>query len=581
MRPPPASPRAAGALSRLVAAVVLIVAPLAPAPWVRDAHAAAHPPVTARRAMVAADSAVASRIGLDILHAGGDAVDAAVATALVLGVVQPFASGLGGGGFALVFRADAPSAPPFTLDFRETAPAAATADMYLDARGEVVPKASTHGPRAAAVPGELAGLYAVHRRFGRLPWARVVEPALRLARDGFPASGLLALRIARQREAIAGVPGLAVDLLHADGRPKLEGESIRRPALARTLARIARDGADALYSGDLGRALVAAMARDGGLITAADLAAYRVVERTPLHIDWRGHRIYSMPPPSSGGAVLLQVLRVLEPDDLPALGHNSSRYLHRLTEALKHAFADRAAVMGDPGFTPVPVNRLLDDETIASIRVRTRPHRTLPPDHYGQAPAPPDDAGTSHLSVVDAAGNAVALTTTVNTNFGSFYVAGETGLLMNNEMDDFVARPGVPNAFGLVGRAANAIAPGKRPLSSMTPTIVVRDGRAVLVVGASGGPTIITGTLQVLLNVLAFGLDPEAAVTASRLHHQWLPNTLVVEEDLPADVVDALERRGHAVTRQARYNAVQVIERTAEGLRGASDPSKRGHPAGE
>lgn len=206
MRPPPASPRAAGALSRLVAAVVLIVAPLAPAPWVRDAHAAAHPPVTARRAMVAADSAVASRIGLDILHAGGDAVDAAVATALVLGVVQPFASGLGGGGFALVFRADAPSAPPFTLDFRETAPAAATADMYLDARGEVVPKASTHGPRAAAVPGELAGLYAVHRRFGRLPWARVVEPALRLARDGFPASGLLALRIARQREAIAGVP---------------------------------------------------------------------------------------------------------------------------------------------------------------------------------------------------------------------------------------------------------------------------------------------------------------------------------------------------------------------------------------
>lgn len=544
-------------------------------------QAASPPPLTARGAMVAADNALASEAGRDILGAGGDAVDAAVATALVLGVVQPFASGLGGGGFALVFRADAPTAPPFTLDFRETAPAGATANMYLDDRGEVVPKASTVGPRAAAVPGELAGLYALHRRFGRLPWARVVEPALRLARDGFAVGSLLALRIERQRDAIAAVPGLAGDLLHADGRPKAEGERIRRPALARTLGLIAREGADALYTGALGRAVAAAMARDGGLLTAADLAAYRVVERTPVHVDWRGHRIYSMPPPSSGGAVLLQVLRVLEPDDLPALGHNSSRYLHRLGEALKHAFADRAAVMGDPAFTPVPVDALLDDPTIERIRSRTLPHRTRPSDHYGRASPLPPDAGTSHLSVVDAAGNAVALTTTVNTNFGSLYVAGDTGLLMNNEMDDFVARPGVPNAFGLVGRAANAIAPGKRPLSSMTPTIIVRDGRAVLVVGASGGPTIITGTLQVLLNVLAFGMDPATAVSASRIHHQWLPDTLVVEEDLPVDVVEALERRGHVVTRQPRYNAVQVIEWKDGRLRGASDPSKHGRPAGD
>jgi gamma-glutamyltranspeptidase/glutathione hydrolase len=432
-----------------------------------------------------------------------------------------------------------------------------------------------------AVPGELAGLWALHRRYGKLPWRRVVEPARRLAHDGFPASALLALRIDRQRDVIASVPGLASDLLHADGRPKVEGETIRRIALARTLDRIAREGAETLYTGGLAQSVAAAMAKDGGLLTAADLAAYRVAERVPLQIDWRGQRVYSMPPPSSGGAVLLQVLRVLEPDDLPALGHNSSRYLHRLAEALKHGFADRAALMGDPAFTPVPVDTLLADEAIRDIRNRSLPHRTQPPDHYGRAPAPVDDAGTSHLSVVDGNGNAVALTTTVNTNFGSFYVAGDTGLLMNNEMDDFVARPGVPNAFGLVGRAANAIAPGKRPLSSMTPTIVVRDGRAVLVIGASGGPTIITGTLQVLLNVLAFGMDPEAAVSASRIHHQWLPNTLTVEGDLPADVVEALERRGHEITRQPRYNAVQLIERAGDALRGASDPSKLGRPAGE
>jgi gamma-glutamyltranspeptidase/glutathione hydrolase len=542
------------------------------------ARSASLPPVTAQRALVTADNAQASEAGAEMLRRGGDVVDAAVATALVLGVVQPFASGLGGGGFALVHRAD--GTPDYTLDFREVAPAGATATMFQDAKGDVVPGASTRGPRAAGVPGELAGLHALHRRHGKLPWKVVVEPALKAARDGFPAGALLELRVTKLRDEIERSPGLAADFLHADGTPVKAGEKVRRPDLARTLADIARGGADVLYRGDVGRRLAAAMAKDNGLITAADLAAYKPVERPPLAIEWRGHRVLSMPPPSSGGAVLLQVLRVLEPIDLAASGHNGGRTLHRLAEALKHAFADRAAIMGDPAFTPVPVEAMLAAPAVDRVRTRTEPFRVQPSASYGAGYDLPADHGTSHLNVVDAAGNAIALTTTVNTNFGSLYVAGDTGLLMNDEMDDFVAKPGVPNAFGLVGREANAIAPGKRPLSSMSPTLVLKDGKVVLAVGASGGPTIITSTLQVLLDVMVFGMDPQAAVDAGRIHHQWKPESLSVEPEFPADVVERLQSLGHVVSRDPRFSAVQVIQVTPGGLRGASDPSKQGRPAG-
>lgn len=540
-------------------------------------HAASFPPVTATGGMVAADSAVASQVGADMLTAGGDAVDAAVATALMLGVVQPFASGIGGGGFAVVHRADGTS---FALDFREIAPAAAHADMYLDPQGEPIPQASTRGPRAAGVPGELAGLYALHQRHGRLPWKQVVAPALAAARDGFPASPLLHRRVAALQDAIAAQPRLAAMFLTPEGAPIPVGATVKRPGLARTLAIVADQGAPAFYQGPLAERLAAAVQADGGLLTAADLAGYRLREREPVRADFRGHTLLSMPPPSSGGAVLVQVLEALEPLDLAALGHNSSAYLHRLAEALKHAFADRARVMGDPDFTPVPVDELTSDATIERVRAHFRPHTTRPREAYGAGAAVPEDGGTAHLSVIDAAGNAVALTTTVNTSFGSLYVAGDTGVLLNNEMDDFVVKPGVPNAFGLIGREANAIAPGKRPLSSMTPTIVLKDGRAVLAAGASGGPTIITGTLQALLNVLVFGMDPRAAVEAPRIHHQWVPETLYVEPDLPLDVMDGLRRRGHTVEARGRFTAVQVVAAGSEGLAGASDPSKEGAPAG-
>lgn len=558
-------------MKRLTAALALAL--LTPGP----ATAADPPALAAKSGMVAADNARASRVGAEMLAAGGDAVDAAVATALVLGVVQPFASGLGGGLFAVVWRADGKKA--LALDSREVAPAAATRDMYLDAEGNVDHQASTRGPRAAAVPGEIAGLWRLHQQYGKLPWKQVVAPALEAARDGFPVGPLLHERVTAKKDEIAARPALAA-VFFVDGAPIAPGAILRRPRLAKTLAAISKQGADGFYRGDVAKRLAAAMAQDGGLITEADLAAYAPKERPPVDALWRGYRVLSMSPPSSGGAVLVQVLRALEHLDLKALGHNSSAYLHRLAEALKHAFADRARLMGDPDFAPVPLDQMVGDAARDRIRSTFDAGRTHERAAYGGDYALPEDGGTSHFSVVDAKGNAVAITSTVNLAFGSMYLAGDTGVLLNNEMDDFVAKPGVPNAFGLVGREANTIAPGKRPLSSMTPTIVLKDDRVALVVGASGGPRIITGTLQVLLNVLAFDMDPRAAIEAPRVHHQWVPEVLAVEPEIAIDVRENLQRRGHDVQAQGRYNAVQAIAVDADGVaRGASDPSKMGAPA--
>jgi gamma-glutamyltranspeptidase/glutathione hydrolase len=428
-------------------------------------------------------------------------------------------------------------------------------------------------------------LFALHERHGKLPWAQVVEPALTLARDGFPMGALLHERVQQSRANLAKFPAMCRDFCDAKGAALPQGTRVRRTDLANTLAAVSVAGPDALYKGEVGRRLAAAMATDGGLITAADLAAYRVKQRQVVRLNWHGYEVLSMPPPSSGGAVLGQVLRVLD-DQLPAeqnrrKGQNGSVFLHRLAEAFKHAFADRARVMGDPDFVKVPVDELLGDAAVARVRGAFKPDAVLASEAYGLPFVLPPDGGTSHFNVIDAAGNAVALTTTVNTGFGSKYVAGDTGILLNNEMDDFVARPGVPNAFGLVGRAANAIAPGKRPLSSMSPTLVRKDGQVVLAVGGSGGPTIITGTVQVLLNVLHFGLEPRAAVEAPRIHHQWVPDSLLMDAEYPEDVSEALARRGQQPKAWSRYTAVQVISRDAKTgvMLGACDPTKQGEPA--
>jgi len=526
--------------------------------------------------MVAADNPTASRIGAQVLADGGDAVDAAVATAIALGVLQPFASGIGGGGFAVVHRKNNKD---FALDFREVAPSKAHRDMYLDKNGSVIPKASTIGPPAAAVPGELAGLFELHRRHGKLPWSRLIAPSVSLAVDGFPCNKILHKKIKRYRALIAERPALA-EVFLKNGKPIGIGETIRRPRFGQTLKTIAAKGAQAFYRGDIARALSDAMTQDGGLIRFSDLANYKPKERRLVRAHAFGHEFLSMPPPSSGGAVLIQVLKVLDTPEMKTLAWNSVPYIHRVVEAMKHGFADRANVMGDPDFTPVPLKALIGDVNRDRIRSAFKPLKTLENKRYGGKYASPSDGGTSHFSVLDKHGNAVALTTTVNTGFGSLYVAGDTGIILNNEMDDFVAKPGVPNAFGLVGRAANAIEAGKRPLSSMSPTVVLKDGKVRMVVGASGGPTIITGTLQAVLNVLLFGKPAHQAVLGARFHHQWQPDIIFMEIGAAPDVLAGLTKKGHTVKVRPRYNSVQMIKVDGKVMTGASDPSKHGRPAG-
>lgn len=532
--------------------------------------AVAPPPARSTQGLVATDHRLASAAGAEVLAAGGNATDAAAAAALACGVVQPSASGLGGGGFAVSVAADGAAS---VLDFREVAPASAHARLFAD---HPDPKASTVGGLAIAVPSEGPGLAALHARGGRLPWRAVVAPALRLAKDGFRAGSFLVASLGRQAD---GGAALSRALFGLPERPD-EGDLLRRGALARTLEALGRGGQQELTAGSASRELLADLADAGSPITAADLAAVAPKARAPLVGAYRGWRVTTMPPPSSGGAVLLQALAVLEGFDLAVVAPDGADRHHLVAEVLQHAFADRARLMGDPDRAPVPVAAMLAPARIAAIRASILPGRTFAADHYGTRVDAGTDAGTQHISVVDAAGNAVALTTTVNTSFGSLVVGRRTGIVFNNEMDDFVARPGEPNAFGLVGSAANAVAPGARPLSSMTPTVLEHpDGRRI-VVGASGGPQIISATLQVILAIVDDGLDPAAAVAAPRVHHQWMPRELVGDRGVSPDTLAALRGRGHTVVSRPHYSAVQAVvwdRRTGVAL-GASDPRKGGAP---
>ncbi len=530
--------------------------------------------------VVAADHALASEAGAAMLRAGGNAVDAAVAAALAGGVVQPHSSGLGGGGFAVVVR---PGADPTVLDFRERAPAAAHTDMYLDEAGAVVPGLSDHGPLAVAVPGEPRGLAALLSSHGSLDPADVAAPAIALAREGFPVGGSLAAASG----AWSALYGDDLFPLLFDGQqgPPEAGATVTRSALAGTLEAWASSGGQAINDGPIADELARGLQAAGGIVTAADLAAYAPASREPLVGAYRDWTVVTMPPPSSGGLVILQVARVLEA--WPAVDLSDPMAVRRLVEALEHAFADRARWMGDPDLVEVPVQRLLSDERVQAVRESIRstgegsgPCSTLPSDAYGLPMDVPEDAGTHHISVLDGRGMAVALTTTINTSFGSGVVDPASGLLLNDEMDDFVAAPGVPNYYGLVGNERNAVAPGKRPLSSMSPTVVLdAAGQPVLVVGASGGPRIITATLQVMLAVLEGGHGVEQAVALPRVHHQWLPNRVRVDPELSPAVIAHLEACGHEVGGPPPAAAVQVVARGADGrLVGASDPRKGGLP---
>jgi len=559
----------------------LLLSPLSASAWTA-------PPTGYKNGVVAADHPLASKAGLEVLRAGGNAVDAACAAAFALGVVNPAGSGVGGGGFMLVRKACQPGAKcagvPVVIDFREVAPAAASRDMYL--KKDLRPDASRLGGLAVGVPGEVKGCAEAVKRFGKLPLAKVLAPAMALARDGFPVGAHLAKSIKGKKKKLARFPALA-KIFAPGGKPLKVGQRMTRPGLARTLAAVAKEGPKVFYEGWIAREIIKAVKAKGGVMTAADLKAYKVKDRPSLHINYRGHTVWTMPPPSSGGVAIIQVLNILSRYPLKRMGHNSSLYLHHLTEAIKHAFADRARHLGDPDFVKVPVARLTSKKYADELAGRILGF-TQESERYGSPVKPArvageDKPGTSHLSVVDSDGNAVAMTTTINTGFGSMVVAGKSGVILNNEMDDFAARPGKPNAFGLIQGEGNAVAPGKRPLSSMSPTLVTRGGKLVMAAGASGGPTIITGTLQALINRVDFGLDAVACVSRARVHHQWMPDRLVVESELPRDVRFNLAGRGHLVRPTSHpFTAVQVVVKDLKDglLYGASDPRKMGAPAG-
>lgn len=542
--------------------LALLTAVLLPA---APAVAAYREPLQGPAGAVAADHELASRAGAEVLAHGGNAVDAAVATALALGVVQPSGSGLGGGGFLVSRKADGTVQ---VLDFREVAPKRARPDMFVDPTTKlVVPEKSKVGGLAVGVPGEAAGFALALRELGTLSPAQVVAPALRLAREGFPVGRHLA------RTAGLAVPKLRPEdplrLVLAPGGTALKaGDLWRRPELGQTLETLAKQGFAAFYRtdpGSIGGEIVRAVEASGGVLTAEDLRTYQPVKRTALEGRYRGWRLYTAPPPA-GGMTALEALNILEARPPLREGPGASSTLHEIIEAFKHAFADRVRFHGDPAFDKVPLDELLSPAYAAARAAQLQPEGVLPADQYGRPKAGPPaqaprDHGTTHICVIDKNGNAAALTTTVNLSFGARLVGGKTGVLLNNQMDDFAAAPNRPNAFGLTGSGVNAVAAGKRPASSMTPLIAVAPDGTVLCVGGSGGPTIVTGTVQAAINVIDFHMTIEAAIAAPRIHAQYIPETVFVEPDLPADVQAALRRRGHKllVTPTPLENAIQGV----------------------
>ena len=540
----------------------------APAPGGRIAA------VTARHGMVVAQEARAARIGMEILRQGGNAVDAAVATGFALAVTYPRAGNIGGGGYMLVHLASRNI--DTAIDYRETAPAATTPGIFLDERGEADPRKSRDSALAIGVPGTVAGLSLAHAKYGsgKFTLAQLIAPAIPLARKGIPIEDDTADSLPRSQARLARWPS-TMKIFFADGRVLAPGATLVQHDLADTLTAIAETGPQAFYEGAIADKIVAAIRAGGGLMTRDDLKNYQAIERAPIQGRYRGYDVLSMPPSSSGGVILIEMLNILE--GYPDLAKDDGRRLHLMVEAMKLAYADRAAFLGDPASVDAPLARLLSKDYAAKLRARIDPARARPAReiHSGGATVREGD-NTTHFSVVDRFGNAVSNTTTLNFSYGVGLVADGTGVLLNNELDDFAAKPGVPNAFGLVGGAANAPGPGKRPLSSMTPTIVLKNGKPFLVTGSPGGSRIITAVLQVILNVIDRKLSIADAVAEPRIHHQWSPDEVMVESGLRGDLIRALEARGHNVAERLPPTSANSILVTAGGLVGAPDNRTRG-----
>jgi gamma-glutamyltranspeptidase/glutathione hydrolase len=538
------------------------VAPSAPSAAVRAQHG-----------IVVSANRMASEIGARVLRSGGNAVDAAIATGFALAVVHPTAGNIGGGGFMVIRWADGRTT---AIDFREKAPAAANPRMFLDANGEYSSQIHHNSHRSVGVPGTVAGFEYAHAKYGSTDWDALVAPAVRLARDGFLVSDNLSRSLRAGLRGMARYPA-SVAAFSKGGQPYEPGETIRQGDLARTLDRIRQQGRDGFYSGETARLIAAEMRRGGGLITEGDLAAYQPKERVPVHGTFRGYDVISMPPPSSGGVALIEMLNILEGYDLKAMGHDSAPYIHHLVEAMRRAFRDRAQYLADPDFAELPLEKLTGKAYAAELR-RGIDEGHATPSTTADVVQSYESPETTHFSVVDANGTAVSVTYTLEQGYGSKIVVPGGGFLLNNEMGDFNAGPGVTTESGLIGTEPNLARPGQRMLSSMTPSIIAKDGELVGVVGSPGGRTIINTVLQVVLNVTEFGMDIQQAVDAPRLHHQWLPDRVAIETDgASPEVVAALEAMGHNVRvggRQGSAHSILIDARTGERL-GAADPRDR------
>ncbi len=531
-------------------------------------------PVQGSQGMVATSHTLATEVALKVLKDGGNAIDAAVTAGFALAVTQPRSGNIGGGGF-LVYspgNGDAPEA----IDYRETAPAAATETMFQDQDGNVVSERSRFSHKAAGVPGTVAGLALALERHGTLSLSQALAPAIRLAREGFVVPHRFTEGLEQARDRLERWPATRATFYKKDGSAPQPGEVFRQPELADTLQRIAEKGIKGFYEGETARLIVAEMQRGEGLITLEDLRNYEPAVRQPVHGTYRGFDIYSMSPPSSGGTHIVQILNILEDYPIGDWGHNSANTIHHMAEAMKLAYADRSEYLGDTDFVAVPLQGLTSkgyaDQLRASIKAdKARPASEIAPGK----PGPRESPETTHFSVVDRWGNAVSNTYTINFSYGSGITVAGAGFLLNNEMDDFSAKPGVPNAYGLIGGEANKVEPGKRMLSSMSPTIVRKDDRNFLVTGSPGGSRIITTTLQVIMNVIDHNMNIQTAVSAPRIHHQWLPDEIRVEQGISPDTLDLLRARGHTINTGSAMGAIQSILIGEDGtLYGGADPRR-------
>ena len=569
---------------RALAAIVLFVAGAAPA-GAQERRLYSPPDfatvraVSAEHGMVVAQEKIAAQFGADILRQGGNAVDAAVATGFALAVTYPRAGNIGGGGFMVIHSAERNEA--VAIDYRETAPSAATRDMFLGADGKPDTDKSRNSALGIGVPGTVAGLTLALEKYGsgNFTLAQIIKPAIELARNGFIVTDDIADTLPDMYRRMSRWPNSAKTFSRDDGTPLREGDRLVQTDLAATLSAIADQGPKGFYEGSVAEKLAKAIGNAGGIMTADDLKSYQAMVRSPVRGSYRGYDIVSMPLPSSGGTVLLETLNILEGFPMSEMKQGSAPSLHLMIEAMKRAYADRAHYLGDPAFVNAPVNILITKEYAARQRASIDLDRATPAaDKLSVSPAR-EGANTTHYSVVDSSGNAVSNTYTLNFPYGVGLVADGTGVLLNNELDDFTAAPGASNAFGLVGFEANLPGPGKRPLSSMSPTIVLKDGKPVLVTGTPGGSRIISAVLQVVVNVLDYRMDVAAAVAAPRVHHQWMPDDVRVERGFPEETLDALRSKGHRVIEPLGQTSANSIAVTPNGLLGAPDPRTRGAEA--